>query len=314
MSTAEATTAPEEHVSKLRKAFHLIGWSLFFLVLLITFTLLKMPQDKIHRWVIGTVNQQLAPMGMQLMADEGSIGFGPALQYEMTGIKVTKSADNKILMLSKFTVSPAFRGLLEGKFGADFKVEEGAGLIEGSFFIKGEDFDTSILLQGLNFGRMGALPFFTGLEGTLELRGNVDLRGNQKSLSAFEGMTKLTLSRIRLDEQSFMGFKIPQVNIADGAINLSIANGRVNLTDVHLGKIGGADDLQILAGGGIKLGKMAYDSVFDLKVRLGLSKPLLSSFSLIDMILGPMKQPDGTYAFKYAGDMNSAKPEIDPSP
>ncbi len=251
---------------------------------------------------------------MQLMADEGSIGFGPSLQYEMTGIKVTKSSNNKILILSKVTLSPAFRGLLEGKRGADFKVEEGAGAIEGSVFIKGEDFDAKVNLQGLNFGRMGALPFFTGFEGTLELRGDVELRGNQKSLSSFEGMTKLTLSRIRLDEQSFMGFKIPLVNIAEGAINTSISNGRANLTDVHLGKFGGADDLQLNAGGGVKLGRMAYDSELDLKVKLGLSKPLLSAFSLIDMILGPMKQPDGTYAFKYAGNINSARPEIDPSP
>lgn len=315
MSSAETTTPIEEEVSRAKKVISFIGWSIFFFLFLISFTVLKMPQDKIHRWVIGTLNQQVSMMGMQISADEGSIGFGPSLQYEMKGIKVSKFATNKVLVLSKLSISPAFRGLLEGKLGADIKIEEGSGLIEGSVFIKGQDMDLKLDIQGVNLGRIGALSFFTGLEGTLELRGDIDLRGNTQSLSSFEGTTKLLLSRIRIDEQMFRGFQIPLLNIADGAINTSFSSGRLNLSDVRLGKLGGTDDLKLVAGGSIKLGQYIYNSDLDLKMKLGISKPLPSSYTvIIDMILGPMKQPDGTFAFKLSGPIESARPEADPSP
>lgn len=313
-ATSGQTHTMEEEVSKARKVLSFLSWSFLFLFLLILFTVIKMPQDRVHHYLMGTLNQQLSQMGMQIAADEGGIGFGSFLQYELKGIKLTKSATGKTLSLSEMTVSPALRGLVEGKLGADFKIEEGSGLVEGSFFSKGEDIDGNIHLQGINLGRLGALPFFAGMEGTAEIRGDIEFRGNSKSLSSMEGMTKLYLSRIRLDEQNFMGFKIPAVTISDGSINTIISSGKMNLSDVHLGKIGGSDDLQFVTNGSLKLGKYVYDTDLDLKMKLGLSKPLLSAFSIIDMILGPMKQPDGSYAFKLMGNINAVRPEIDPAP
>gem|GEM_PF-6451466 len=62
-----------------------LGFGVLFLVCLTVFTLVKIPQPKIHAWILGTLNQQMNPMGIQATAEEGHIEIGFGLRYEMTG-------------------------------------------------------------------------------------------------------------------------------------------------------------------------------------------------------------------------------------
>jgi len=145
--------------------FLLLG--LLFISLLVVFTLVKVPQPKIHAWVLGTINQQLTPMGIQVSADEGHIQLGLGLKYEMTGVRLTKAISQKSLRLSRLEVAPSLLPLLEGKLGGGFRIEdESSGSISGTVLTKSEDFEAKIDIENLDLGKMGILPFAAGFEVT----------------------------------------------------------------------------------------------------------------------------------------------------
>ena len=264
-ATAIAEAYPVEETSRIKKIFRFIAWSTFALICLVFFTALKVPQPKIHNYVMGTMNQQLGPAGIQISADEGHIGFGLGISYEMTGVKLTKLSNNKVLKISRIEVSPSILGLLQGKVGAGFSVEEGPGLVEGKMLLRGEDFDLSLNTPGINLGRIGVLPFFADMEGTAEIKGEVNLTGNTKSASSLAGTVKMNLSKVTVDNQTFGFIKLPKMSVGDGVIDVSLASGKATINSLRLGKSGGSDDLFITTTGDAKLGKSLAGSEGNLR-------------------------------------------------
>ena len=192
------------------------GFGVLFIGLLIVFTLVKVPQPKIHAWILGTLNQQMNAMGIQASAEEGHIEIGFGLRYEMTGIRLTMVDTQKVLKFSRLEVAPNIIGpLLQGKVGASFRLEEGNGSITGNLKAKGDEFDAEIQFDSLNLGRMGILPFAAGLDGTADLKGSIALAGSPAAVSGMYGKINLSLAKIVIDAQKFKGFDIPRTAISD---------------------------------------------------------------------------------------------------
>jgi type II secretion system protein N len=311
MSNETTIEAGEEQSSGWFRGFL---FTLIFFICLILFTLVKIPQPKIHSWLLGTLNQQMNPMGIQASAEEGHIVLGLGLKYEMQGVRLTMLDTQKVLKFSRLEVAPEIIApLLQGKIGGRFVLEEGTGSITGEFKGKGDAVDADIRIEKLNLGRMGILPFAAGLDGTADLNGSITLSGSPASITTLTGKVDVKLAKIVLDAQKFMGFDIPRTAISDGAFDLELTGGKLVFNTARLGKPGGADDFQGSASGDIKLNRTLDFSEANLRLKFGFSDHyrLEKTISLLDSLLGMFKRPDGTFAIRLNGPMNALQPSPD---
>lgn len=286
-----------------------------FLACLLTFTLVKVPQPKIHAWLLGTLNQQMNPLGIQASADEGRIILGLGLKYEMTGVRLTMLETQKVLKFSRLEVAPdLIVPLLQGMLGGHFVLEEGTGAIAGNVKMKGDEFDVDVRIENLNLGRMGILPFAAGLDGTADVNGSIRLAGSASAVTGLTGKMNLVLAKIVIDAQKFQGFDIPRTAIADGVVDLEIGSGKATLTTVRLGKPGGADDLQGTTTGDVKLNRAIAASEANLRVKFGFSDRYRQekTISLLDSLLGMFKRPDASFAMRLTGPITLMQPAPDP--
>lgn len=293
----------------------IFGFGVLFLVCLFIFTLVKIPQPKIHSWLLGTLNQQMNPIGIAATAEEGHIELGLGLRYEMTGVRLTMMENQKVLKFSRLEVAPSIiRPLLQGKIGASFRLEEGSGTITGDVMSKGDEFDADVQIDNLNLGRMGILPFAAGLDGTAEVKGSISLSGSPAALSGMSGKISLKLAKIVIDAQKFKGFDIPRTAISDGEFDVDIGGGKVALTSARLGKLGSTDDFQATATGDISLKKTLDSSDANIRVKFGFSDHyrLEKTISLLDSLLGMFKKPDGSFGVRLVGPMYAMQPSPDP--
>lgn len=309
MAAESAVTSNEDRPQGGALRFLLLA-ALFF-TLLIVFTIIKVPQPRIHSWLLGTINQQMNPMGIQLTAEEGHIAFGPGIKYEMTEVNLIKTLSQKSLKFSRLEVAPSILPLLQGKLGGTFRLEnEGSGSLSGVALTQGEDFETTLTVENLDLGKMGILPFAAGVEGTANINGVVELSGNANQMTGLSGKIELTLAKLVIDSQKVMGFDIPRTAAADGVVTLSVGSGKVTITSLRVGKPGGNDDLNAVITGDIKLNKMIENSDANLKVRFGFSDRYRQekTISLLDSLLGQYKTPDGIFAMKFIGPLSSSQP------
>jgi type II secretion system protein N len=315
MST-DVTMEPVES-SGGRSVLRAVGFGILFLVCLISFTLVKVPQSKIHAWILGTLNQQLGPMGIQASAESGHIEIGFGLRYEMNDIRLTMVDTQKVLRFDRLEVAPnIIAPLLQGKIGAYFRLEQGAGSITGNLKkqASGDDIDADVQIVALDFGKMSVLPFAVGLNGGFIMDGSMTVSGSATSLVSLAGKVNLTLKKIVIDAQKFKGFDIPQTSIADGAFDIDLGGGKATINTARLGKAGGNDDLQGSATGDVKLNKVIDSSETNFHVKFGFSDHYRQekTISLLDSLLGMFKKPDGSFAMRFSGPMYAAQPSPDP--
>lgn len=310
-TVASQTSILESPPSRLATLARFLGWTALFVVLLVMFTVAKLPQTKIQATLLGYVNQALNPGGIQVTADEGRLVLGLGIAYELKGVKLVKLGGLKpaILKVSRIEIQPAWSALILLKPGAKFALEEGPGSLRGQVVMRGEDLDVSFQSDGLNLGRLGALPFLAGIDGTAELKGEGSLLGNFRALNSLSGSIQLQVAKLVVDAQSLAGFNLPRIAASDGQIDLQISGGKVQFQNFRLGK--SSDDLSLGVTGDVKLGRTIDSSDANLHVKLGLSQGVLKSFSILDTLLGSMKQPDGTYKIRLQGPMYSLMPTPD---
>jgi type II secretion system protein N len=314
MSAEAAMDNAEEGRSLAGTILRWMGLGAFFILALIFFTALKVPQTKVHGWILGTVNQQISPMGFQISADEGRLALGlSGLRYEMNGVRVNQMMNQKTLRFSRFEVSPSFLPLLQGKLGGDFSLREGNGAIEGTFLRRGENFETRIDLKDLNLGRMGALPVLAKVDGTAEIKGSIEILGAINQPSSFSGKIDLNLARIVIDEQKISGFQIPRTSISDGAINIGIGAGKATFNSFRIGKAGSNDDMHGAITGDIKLARTLDSSDANLKLKFGFSERYRQekTISILDSLLGMFKLPDSSFALRLSGPIYAIQPMPD---
>ncbi|MBC7385759.1 MAG: type II secretion system protein GspN [Cryobacterium sp.] len=290
-----------------------IGLTFLFFISLIVFTAVKVPQSKIHGWIVGTLNQQMAPLGMQVTTDEGHLSLGLGLKYEMTGVRITKMLNQKTIKFTRLEVAPSILPLLSGKLGGTFRLEESAGVVSGKVLTHGEEFDATLNIENVNLGRMGILPFLADVEGTADVKGTVEINGVGPQTSSYAGKIELNLAKIVVDNQKLGGFEIPRTSIADGVVNIAIGGGKATVNSFRLGKAGGTDDLNATLSGDVKLMKMLDASDANLKLKVGFSDRYKQekTISVLDSLLGMFKLADGTFAMKFMGPLYAAQPSPD---
>jgi type II secretion system protein N len=171
-----------------------------------------------------------------------------------------------------------------------------------------QKFSTHWSSKNLDVGSLGLLAALTQLQGGLILNGDLSYSGESQQLNQAEGKVSLQLSKISLNEQSFMGFSLPKIQISDGVIQATLQKGRATLQEVRLGKMGGSDDLAAVVTGNIQMGPTFRQSNLNLTIAFSLSQNVLRSFGLLESLLSAGKQADGTYIYQLTGPVTSLVP------
>ena len=102
---------------------------------------------------------------------------------------------------------------------------------------------------------------------------------------------------------------MPSINISELLSDLVIKDGELQFQNFHIGKRDSTqDDLIATVSGKITLNPILSSSTLNLRTNFMLSKKIQTAFVLIDTLLRPGKQTDGSYAYKITGTMNAPLP------
>ncbi|MCM2324116.1 MAG: type II secretion system protein GspN [Oligoflexia bacterium] len=303
--TALESAAP----SRLRRLLKTAGWTLFALFCLVSFTILKLPEDRIRNFVHGTISNVLADYGIGFSASEGHISIGLGLSYVMKDVKLTPPPPAMPARLKSVTFSPSFLPLLTGRLGGTLRIDQDKGSLKADVTAKKQEFSVSLDARSFDSGAAGILPLTAELNGSFLLSGTGELRGDPNIPSTLQGQVALDLSRIVIDAQTIAGFSVPRLAISEGRLDAEIDRGKAKIKTLRLGKKGNpSEDFQGSVTGEMTLGRSWPSSTLNLKADFALSQTILKSFSLLEALLGMAKRPDGSYAYSIAGPLTAPIP------
>jgi type II secretion system protein N len=307
MSEDFATTP--QSLSESRSPFKVIGMVVLFLTCVILLTLLKLPEARITGFIQGMVQSGLDPYGIYLTDRGRELSLFPAPLYRLDH-PVIELPDQTRVEFDELRVHPKLSGLFIGKPGIRAELKQGASEILVNAAGKGDRVDAEIHLENADLGKLGVFAFAAGLRGAGFLSGDIKVEGSLADPSTLNGSLELKLRKLRLDEQNFMGFQIPTVQVSEGDLNIEIKAGKILLKNVQIGK--GMDDLRVQVTGDLGLNRYLNSSTMNLRAVLGLSDKLRQSFSILETLMASAKTPDGRYAYKLTGTLGAPMPQPDP--
>jgi len=319
MTTAENTldSVEADEVStpptRSKKWLTILGWSGVTLFFLIFFTLAKLPDQRIKSYLDSQIAAQLSPKGISFSSKSGSISLLFGLTYTMKDISLNLPPPLPSGYIDRMDISPSLIPMLWGKTGGSFSIQNKDGFIQGNFSVsssqKGDFVKLSYQAKNLDLGRMGVLPILAGIQGSGTLSGEGRFAGDLNAPNTWDGTIGLNLSKFVLDSQSIMGFSVPRVGISDSVAEITFDQGKGKVKSLRLGKPGNsADDIHATLSGDLVLGKRMDASTMNLKTNLSLSETVTKAFILVDALLGPYKQADGSYTFMLSGPLDSPMP------
>lgn len=293
--------------SRARRIARTAGWGLFALFLLLFFTFLKLPEDRLKNFIEGNLNAALSPKGISFSAGKGYLSLGLGISYVMKDVTLTLPPPSPPAHLDKVSVSPSIFPMLLGRMGGSASIVSGDGSLDASFAMRKSDVSLSLKARGFDLGKTGILPAAAGVQGGAVISGKLSLSGDMNIPTTLDGNVDLELSKIALEPQAIMGFAIPKVYVSEGKIELSADKGKATIQEIRLGK-SAQDDVRAKLSGDVTLGKQWESSTINARASFSLSENIMRSFVLLDALLGGAKQSDGSYAFTLNGPITSPNP------
>lgn len=296
--------------SRTRKWLSNLGWIFLTVFFLVFFTVLKLPEDRVKNYIEESIASTLREQNIGFSADEGHISILFGASYLMKGITLRLPPPSPVIHLEEITVSPSIFRLLLGQFGGQIKIKPDAkdsGLLTASIETKKEAINLVYELKSIDLGKTGLLGLLAHVQGTGVVSGKGQFSGNLSNPTTAQGKIELNVTQFQLESQSIQGFTLPPVRISEGKIDLDIDQGKVAIKTFNLGK-SNSDDIRLKLTGTAQLAPELSQSNLNAQAEFSLSPAILKAFSLLDMILGPGKQTDGSYAFKLNGPLLSPNP------
>lgn len=313
--SGEQTGAPEpEPVSMSSRLLRALLWGGLFLALLVFFTLLKLPQDRVRNYVQGAIASALSQQDIGFTAGSSSFTllFGPGPSYTMRKITLTFPPPQDPIKIDEVSVTPSLLGLLTGKAGGTFKVKNNGGTLKGSYFqplsLKSSHLSADFTADRMDLGALGLLPALANLKGSAVLSGSGTIDGDATVPSTLNGEVQVTLSRIVIDSQSVLGFNLPRLSVSEGTVDVTLGRGKATFRSLKLGRTP-ADDIRATVTGDVTLGRSWPTSSISARADFSLSPAVMKAFPLIDALLNQGKQADGSYAFRLTGPVTAINPE-----
>lgn len=296
--------------TKARRLLKKTGWVLLALFLLIFFTVMKLPEDRVKNYVQGSISSALSGHGVGFTAGQSWVSIILGLSYTMKDVTLTLPPPHPSVKIDRISASPSFLSLLTGALGGNLSVNHGEGKLGLGFSTRKTSTSFSFTAKSIDLGKLGILPMAAGLQGTGIVSGSGWLKGDFSVPNTLNGEIHVDLSKFVLSQQMIQGFSIPQINVSEGKLDVVIEKGKALVKTLKLGKIGdSSDDIHAHFTGDIQLEKQFDNSKLNLKSEFSLSEKITKSISLLDLLLGAGKQPNGSYAFLFTGQINGVRPE-----
>ncbi len=286
---------------KLKRA----SWFLFGLLCLLIFTVLKLPRDPIKASIRDLLTQALAQQGASFSVGEEDLSIFLLPSYQMKKVTLTLPPPAETAHVDRITLSPTFLPLFLGRWGGEIQIQQGAGRIQASVSNRKSFFAGSFQTEQFDLGKLGLLPLLLGIQGSGILDGKGSVSTDLQALNQSEGTLQLQLSKLSFEPQSIAGFALPKLAVSEASVQLAIQQGKAKIITCRVGKAGSSlapgDDIRATVTGDITLGKTPETSTLNLKTNFAFSETILKSFMLLDALLGPGKQSDGSYSFALTG-------------
>lgn len=313
MSTAEIAE-PTAVPKKIRIA-KTAGWIAAFFALLALFTVSKLPDDRIGGLILEKASETLSSGAtrFRFSADRTRISLLLLGRIRFEGLTLGVFRENEppqSIRWEEARISPSLLDLLLGRIGATVKIlpKEGDWQKVSFWFRRSGEFSVSARLDD---GDLGVAAQVSSLQATLPLTGSIELAGNPSNPSSLSGAIRLALGKTRIPEQKISGFPIPAIQFDDGEIRATIDAGKARIETLRLGKAERAsDDIRGTASGEITLGRSIDESQLKLNANVKFSESVLKSLFLLEGLLGPGKQPDGSFSLQLTGSL--AYPQMQP--
>jgi len=308
--TVDSDTLPTKTPTKMQRWFSTLGWTFLTIFFLVFFTILKLPEERVKNYIEESIASTLRAQNIGFSADEGHISILFGASYLMKGITLRLPPPSPVIHLEEITVSPSLLRLLLGQFGGKIKIKPEAkdsGLLTASIETKQEMINLSYELKSIDLGKTGLLALLAHIQGTGAISGKGHFNGNMSNPSSAQGQIELNITQLQIESQSIQGFTLPPVRISEGKIDLNIDQGKVVINTFNLGK-SNSDDIRLKLTGSAQLAPELSESNLNAQAEFSLSPAILKAFSLLDMILGPGKQTDGSYAFQLTGPILTPTP------
>lgn len=309
MSADTLATSGEfsESPSRARRLLGWVGWLSLAFILMIVFTVLKLPEERVRNFIHGSIASALSAQNMGYTAGQEKLAIGFGVSYVMKDVTLSLPPPAEAVHIDEVTVAPAILPMILGKMGGKAWIRNGSGAISASFSLKKNDLSLEIDSKAMDLGKLGLVAALAGVKASALLNGTAELKGDLTSPSGLEGRIQLDLSNLVVDAQSVMGFGIPRIAVSEGKIDVLIEKSKASIRTLRLGKTGNAaDDLKATLTGEVVLAKQWPASTLNVKAAFELSQNLMKGLNLpIDLILGGGKQPDGSYAYNLTGPVTS---------
>jgi type II secretion system protein N len=291
------------------------AWIAFGVILVTTFIVLKLSEDRIHDWVQSEINQQLAPEGILFSAAQSTISIGlSGVSYTMKQITLRLPASEDlwkpsaatVRRIDQITVTPSLFQLLLGHKSGKVSIQNLGGDVVAYFSTK--PLHLQLDAHQMDIRSLGVVRVLTGVDGGALLSGHAELEGDTSVPSTLNGRAQLQFSKITVESQSFMGFFIPPLNVSSGTTDFSIDRGKLTIQTLRLGRASNAhDDIHALitSTGENQVGAPWSQSVVHLRASFGFSTSVLKAIPLMDPLLSAGKQIDGSYAYELSGSLGA---------
>lgn len=269
-------------------------WVLAGLGLIVFFTFWKLPDEKIKQLVVSEITRAAyEEAGIELRPRTVSLSwiFGPTLR--MTQVSAQMRSGPAVI-LDGIKVSPNLLSLLIGRMSASIALWKGKSEV-----------DVSVHQSSGGFGLAldADLPTldFVGAKGQVDL--SLKVSGKTNKPQSYDGYANLSVAKLEIPEQEIQFLKLPSLKISAGKARFKIEQGIAKIEELNLGKEG--DDLILKGQGEATLATYIEQSNLNLKGTVKLSPRVSSSLPLLEALLGPGKQADGSYAFRLSGSPSS---------
>lgn len=301
----------ESPPSRAKKLLRAISWIGLVLVLIVFFTILKFPDEKIKSYIQGSLNAYLSDMGYTLSARESKLSLLLGVSYTLQDVTLYPPAPTPMIHVDKMSISPSLLGMLFKKMGGSISLNNGEGRLNSSFSYHpsgaSQNFSIDLSSQKLDLRKLGILPLALQLNGGALLQGDLEFQGDLNTLPTWKGQSNLKFLNFQIDSQSTpqsaaqpLSIKLPTISISEIESDLFIDKGKFQIRKFSLGK-SDQDDIRGNIQGDFELAKSFEASRMNLKIKLSVSDALESLLKNMSFLFARFSKSKGTYALQCIG-------------
>ncbi len=298
-------------MSSSRKWLRGVSWTALAVGSLLFFSILKLPDARLKAYIHGVIAAQLGAQGITFTATESALGLLLGPRYTLRGVTLEFPPPRAAVKLDELTVKPSLLATLLGKAGGSISLVQGDSSLSGTVYTRFSGrpwYQVDLDFERLNLGRLGVFSAAAGVQASALLNGSLAGTFDLDNLKDSQGKVDLQITKCVIDAQNIQGFAVPRLSISESRVEASIQGDQVAFKTLKIGKAGSADDLIATLTGKATLNRFLASSSLDLTANFSVSQNIQKSFAILDALLAPGKQADGSYSYKLGGAVNALFP------